>query len=202
MPGISEKPLQAWLDGPHLAIRYVDRVEIRRGQDFETVKWGLPCPIQEKLVVGPGHAYLVTPRGSVRALALETGILAWQKDLLANQIITYGQEMFATTFAQTCIGLDRKGRTLWTYEYGWGREPVLLPTGDWLVLHYGELDTRINAGWPAYEAALKAAGVKAEGFIYPGVNHGFHNDTTPRYDKAAADLSWDRTIALFKRKLT
>jgi carboxymethylenebutenolidase len=71
-----------------------------------------------------------------------------------------------------------------------------------LVLHYGELDTRINAGWPAYEAALKAAGVKAEGFIYPGVNHGFHNDTTPRYDKAAAELSWERTIALFKRTLT
>ena len=70
-----------------------------------------------------------------------------------------------------------------------------------LLLHYAELDTRVNAGWPAYEAALKAAGVEYEAFIYPGVNHGFHNDTTPRYDQAAAELSWSRTIAFFKRKL-
>ena len=70
-----------------------------------------------------------------------------------------------------------------------------------LLLHYGALDTRVNAGWPAYETALKAAGVKHEAFIYPGVNHGFHNDTTPRYDKAAAELSWTRTIEFFKRTL-
>jgi carboxymethylenebutenolidase len=70
-----------------------------------------------------------------------------------------------------------------------------------LLLHYAELDTRVNAGWPAYEAALKAAGVEYEAFIYPKVNHGFHNDTTPRYDKEAAELSWSRTIAFCKKKL-
>jgi carboxymethylenebutenolidase len=70
-----------------------------------------------------------------------------------------------------------------------------------LLLHYAELDTRVNAGWPAYEAALKAAGVEYEAFIYPKVNHGFHNDTTPRYDPAAAELSWDRTLAFFRKKL-
>jgi carboxymethylenebutenolidase len=70
-----------------------------------------------------------------------------------------------------------------------------------LLLHYAELDTRVNAGWPAYETALKAAGVEYQAYIYPGVNHGFHNDTTPRYDKAAAELSWERTIAFFKKKL-
>ena len=70
-----------------------------------------------------------------------------------------------------------------------------------VLLHYAGLDTRVNAGWPAYETALKAAGVKYEAFIYPEVNHGFHNDTTPRYDKAAAELSWSRTLAFFKRKL-
>lgn len=70
-----------------------------------------------------------------------------------------------------------------------------------LALHYAELDLRITGGWPAYETALKAAGVKYEAFIYPKVNHGFHNDTTPRYDKDAAELSWRRTLALFKRKL-
>ncbi len=70
-----------------------------------------------------------------------------------------------------------------------------------LLLHYAELDTRVNAGWPAYETALKAAGVEYEAFIYPQVNHGFHNDTTPRYDKEAAELSWSRTLAFFRKKL-
>ncbi len=71
-----------------------------------------------------------------------------------------------------------------------------------LLLHYAELDSRVNAGWPAYEKALKEAKIDYEAYIYPGVNHGFHNDTTPRYDKAAAELSWDRTIAFFKKKLS
>jgi carboxymethylenebutenolidase len=70
-----------------------------------------------------------------------------------------------------------------------------------LMLHYAELDTRINEGWPAYEAALNAAGTPYEAHIYPGANHGFHNDTTPRYDEAAANLAWDRTIAFFRANL-
>jgi carboxymethylenebutenolidase len=70
-----------------------------------------------------------------------------------------------------------------------------------LLLHYAELDERINEGWPAYEEALKAAGKTYEGHIYPGVNHGFHNDSTPRYDQAAADLSWQRTIDWFNTYL-
>ncbi|HEY4322327.1 MAG TPA: dienelactone hydrolase family protein [Mucilaginibacter sp.] len=70
-----------------------------------------------------------------------------------------------------------------------------------LMLHYAGLDTRIDAGWPAYEAALKANGKKYQAFIYDNVNHGFHNDTTPRYDKAAAELAWSRTIDFFKENL-
>lgn len=70
-----------------------------------------------------------------------------------------------------------------------------------LLIHYAGLDERINAGWPEYEAALKAAGTRYEAFIYPDVNHGFHNDSTPRYDEAAADLAWSRTIAFFKTNL-
>ena len=70
-----------------------------------------------------------------------------------------------------------------------------------LLIHFAELDARVNASWPDYEAALKAAGVSHEAHFYPGVNHGFHNDTTPRYDQAAAALSWERTIAFFKAKL-
>jgi len=70
-----------------------------------------------------------------------------------------------------------------------------------LLLHYAGLDERINAGWPEYEAALKAAGKTYEAHIYPDVNHGFHNDSTPRYDAAAAELAWSRTIDWFNNYL-
>jgi carboxymethylenebutenolidase len=70
-----------------------------------------------------------------------------------------------------------------------------------LLIHYAELDQRIDAGWPAFEAALKANGVKYQMFMYAGANHGFHNDTTPRYDEAAAKLAWSRTIAFLKENL-
>lgn len=70
-----------------------------------------------------------------------------------------------------------------------------------LLLHYAELDKRVNAGWPAYEAALKKHKKEFIAHMYPGVKHGFHNDTTPRYDKEAATLAWQRTIAFFKEKL-
>ncbi len=60
-----------------------------------------------------------------------------------------------------------------------------------MMMHYAGLDTRIDAGWPAYEAALKANKCNYQGFIYDGVNHGFHNDTTPRYDEAAAKTRLD-----------
>jgi carboxymethylenebutenolidase len=70
-----------------------------------------------------------------------------------------------------------------------------------LLLHYAELDTHVNEGWPAYESALKENHKEYTAYIYPGVNHGFHNDTTPRYDKAAAELAWKRTIDFFTKKL-
>ncbi len=70
-----------------------------------------------------------------------------------------------------------------------------------LLLHYADLDSRINAGWPAYEEALKKSGVDYTAHIYPGVNHAFHNDTTPRYDQQAATLAWERTLEFFKEKL-
>jgi len=82
------------------------------------------------------------------------------------------------------------------------------PTGDDvakikapLLLHYAALDTRVNEGWPAYEAALKEQKKPYTVYIYPDVNHGFHNDTTPRYDKPAAELAWKRTIDFFDEKL-
>ena len=70
-----------------------------------------------------------------------------------------------------------------------------------LLLVFADNDPRINAAWPAYEAALKAAGAKFEANKYPGTQHGFNNDTTPRFDAAAAQSAWARTVALFNRTL-
>lgn len=70
-----------------------------------------------------------------------------------------------------------------------------------ILLHYAERDKNINEGWPAYEAALKANNKVYQAWIYPGVNHGFHNDSTPRYDEPAAELAWKRTLAWFETYL-
>lgn len=70
-----------------------------------------------------------------------------------------------------------------------------------LLLHFAERDDNVNAGWPAYEAALKESGKTYEAYIYPGTNHGFHNDSTPRYDEAAAKLAWERTLEWFRKYL-
>jgi carboxymethylenebutenolidase len=70
-----------------------------------------------------------------------------------------------------------------------------------LLIHYAENDQRINDGWPAYEAALKSNNVKYQMYQYPGTQHGFNNDTTPRYDEAAAKLAWQRTVEFFNKTL-
>ncbi len=70
-----------------------------------------------------------------------------------------------------------------------------------LLLHFGELDKRVNQGWPAYESALKEYDKEYKAYVYPKANHGFHNDTTPRYDRDAAELAWKRTIEFFREHL-
>jgi carboxymethylenebutenolidase len=70
-----------------------------------------------------------------------------------------------------------------------------------LLLQFAGNDARINAMWPAYEEALKKAGIHYQAFVYPNVEHGFNNDTTPRFNKEAAALAWQRTMALFRQKL-
>ncbi len=70
-----------------------------------------------------------------------------------------------------------------------------------LLIHYAGLDDRINAGWEAYSAALRTNQKEFSVHFYPDVNHGFHNDTTPRYDEEAATLAWDRTLAIFSEHL-
>jgi carboxymethylenebutenolidase len=70
-----------------------------------------------------------------------------------------------------------------------------------LMIHHGELDERVNASWPDFKAGLDEAGKDYEQFVYAGANHGFHNDTTPRYDREAAELAWQRTVGFFTRHL-
>lgn len=86
--------------------------------------------------------------------------------------------------------------------YGAAAETPLVPKIKApLLIHYAENDDRINSMWPAYEAALKAANVRYEAHVYPGTQHGFHNDSTPRYQEAAAKLAWGRTVSFFKKTL-
>ena len=70
-----------------------------------------------------------------------------------------------------------------------------------LLVHYAENDERVNSMWPTFEQALKSAKVPHEMHKYPGTQHGFHNDSTPRYNEAAAKLAWERTMAFFKKNL-
>ena len=86
--------------------------------------------------------------------------------------------------------------------YGLGAPPAAVPAIKAAILaHFAADDARINDTWPPYQAALKAAGIPHEGHVYPGTLHGFHNNSTPRYQEAAAKLSWERTIAHFKKHL-
>jgi carboxymethylenebutenolidase len=86
--------------------------------------------------------------------------------------------------------------------YGAGPAPTDVPRIKAQVLvHHAGNDARLLEAWPGYEAALKSAGIRHDGYVYPGVEHGFNNDTTPRYDDAAAKLAWQRTLALFDRTL-
>jgi carboxymethylenebutenolidase len=100
----------------------------------------------------------------------------------------------AVAYPDLALAVPFYGRQAPAAEVGRIEAPILL--------HYAELDTRINEGWPEYEAALKAAGKTYEVHFYPGANHGFHNDTTPRYDEAAANLAWERTLAWFRTYLS
>jgi len=105
----------------------------------------------------------------------------------------------ATNYLATALGADMLAGVPY---YGAAPETASVPAiKAGMLVQYAQNDERINAMWPAYEAAMKSAGVKYEMFIYPDTQHGFHNNSTPRYQEAAAKLSWDRTIAFFKKNL-
>jgi carboxymethylenebutenolidase len=104
-----------------------------------------------------------------------------------------------TNFLAATLGADLQAAVPY---YGAAADTASVPSIKApLLIQYAENDERINAMWPAYEAALKAANVPYEMFIYPGTQHGFHNNSTPRYQEAAAKLSWERTIAFFKKNV-
>ncbi|MBM4441913.1 MAG: dienelactone hydrolase family protein [Candidatus Rokubacteria bacterium] len=104
-----------------------------------------------------------------------------------------------TNFLAAALGADVHAAVPF---YGAAAETAAVPNIKApLLIQYAENDERINAMWPAYEAALKAAGVRYEAHFYPGTQHGFHNNSTPRYNEAAAKLAWERTIAFFRKHL-
>ncbi len=104
-----------------------------------------------------------------------------------------------TNFLAVTLGADMKAGAPY---YGAAAETSSVPSiKSPLLIHYAENDERIDSMWPAFDAALKANNVQHEMFIYPGTQHGFHNNSTPRYQEAAAKLSWARTIAFFKKQL-
>ena len=104
-----------------------------------------------------------------------------------------------TNFLAVTLGADLKAAVPF---YGAAAETSRVPEiKSPLMIQYAENDERINAMWPAYEAALKAAGVPYEMHMYSGTQHGFHNNSTPRYHEASAKLAWERTIGFFKKHL-
>jgi carboxymethylenebutenolidase len=105
----------------------------------------------------------------------------------------------ATNYLATALGADMKAGVPF---YGAAPETAAVASiKSPLLVQYAENDERIDSMWPAYEAALKGAAVPYEMYIYPGTQHGFHNNSTPRYNEAQAKIAWDRTIAFFKKNL-
>jgi carboxymethylenebutenolidase len=105
----------------------------------------------------------------------------------------------AANYLATALGADMQAGVPF---YGAAAETAAVPSiKAALLIQYAENDERINSMWPAFEAALKAAGVPHEMHMYPGTQHGFHNNSTPRYNEAAAKLAWERTVAHFKKYL-
>lgn len=105
----------------------------------------------------------------------------------------------ATNFLAVALGADLQAGVPF---YGAAAETAGVPNIKApLLIQYAETDERINAMWPTFEAALKAAGVPHQMHMYPGTQHGFHNNSTPRYNEAAAKLAWERTIAFFRKNL-
>ena len=146
--------------------------------------------LQAKLDQGKLRADMVNSARYLKAHALSTGKLG---------VTGFCWGGSTTNFLAATLGADMHAGVPF---YGAAAETAKVPEiKAALLIQYAESDERINSMWPEYEKALKAAGVKHEMHIYPGTQHGFHNNSTPRYQEAAAKLAWERTIAHFKKYL-
>ena len=148
------------------------------------------CALQAGLDQAKLRTDMVTSARYLKAQALSTGKLGvtgfcWGGGTTNFLAVTLGAEMKA--------GVPFYGAAAETARVADIKAPLLI--------QYAENDERINAMWPAFEGALKAAGVPYEMHMYPGTQHGFHNNSTPRYQEGAAKLAWERTIAFFKKHL-
>jgi len=147
-----------------------------------------------------------TLQGSLDQAKLRTDLLNGARFLKAHKLSNgrLGATGFCfgggvVNFLATAMGVDLQAGVPY---YGAAAETASVPKIKApLMIQYAENDERINAMWPAFEAALKAAGVPHQMHMYPGTQHGFHNNSTPRYNEAAAKLSWERTVAFFKKNL-
>ncbi len=147
--------------------------------------------MQKSLDQGKLHQDMVNSARFLKSHALSSGKLGatgfcWGGAATNHLAVVLGGDLSA--------GVPFYGRAPDTADVPKIRAPMLL--------QFAEDDPRVNATWPDYEEALKANGLSYEAHTYPGTRHGFHNNSTPRYDEAAAELAWDRTIAFFRRHLT
>ena len=146
--------------------------------------------LQAGLDQGKLRTDMVNSARFLKAHALSTGKLG---------VIGFCWGGSTTNFLAVTLGADLKAAVPF---YGAAAETARVPDIKApLLIQYAESDERVNALWPAYEAALKASGAQYEMHMYPGTQHGFHNNSTPRYNEAAAKLAWERTIAFFKTHL-
>jgi carboxymethylenebutenolidase len=147
-----------------------------------------------------------TLQASLDQAKLRTDMLNSARYLLKHQLSSgkLGATGFCwgggtTNYLAATLGADMKAGVPY---YGAAPETASVPSiKASLLIQYAENDQRINDMWPAYEGALKEAKVPYEAFFYPGTQHGFHNNSTPRYNEAQAKISWDRTVAFFKKNL-
>jgi acetyl esterase/lipase len=160
-----------------MAHREIDRVEIDQLEGRVTSVLLTPDPPGIPLLI-PGerfNATIVRYRGLGLELVPGSGLLA----AVVPDVLNAGVPFYGTPAAKEV------------------RKNIKAP----LLIQLAELDTRVNESWPGYEADLKAAGVNFTMHLYPKCNHGFHNDSTGRYDEKNAQLAWERTIAFFKQHL-
>ena len=192
----------------HLLLGLIHEGEGVAAQALESLGVSLPAVRQQvEEIIGRGQQALAgripfTPRAKKVLELSRREALAMGHNYVGTEHILLGLLREGDGVAAQV--LVRMGADLAAAVPFYGAQP---PAGDVakikapLLIHYAGLDTRINGGWPAYEEALKANHVTYTAYIYEGANHGFHNDTTPRYDEAAAKLAWQRTLEFFNKYL-